>query len=139
MRYIVLFLMSFSAFAGYVEDSRVEIKNRFINNIKPYRYQIAKKTGSQVVNIGAYFKDNPQSLQASCVDVATCDGSLAIVALWESKIPEVQADIAAAVQTKADRIIELNEIRSMIGDVNASALPPWHKKLLRRLIRELKD
>lgn len=50
-----------------------------------------------------------------------------------------KADRIAIETARLERIAELNEIRAMIKDINNSSKPPWEKKLLRRLIRELRD
>lgn len=49
------------------------------------------------------------------------------------------AERATKAQERADRKAEIQELRDHIQDVNSSDLPGWHKKILRRLIRELKD
>jgi len=45
----------------------------------------------------------------------------------------------AKILEREEREAEIAEIKAMIADVNASDLPPWHKKLLRVLIRDMKE
>lgn len=51
-------------------------------------------------------------------------------------------DITAGVQAKQDAIQadkdELTQIKAMVTTIENSNLPLWHKKLLKRLVRELK-
>lgn len=50
-------------------------------------------------------------------------------------------DAAQAVkaQEKADAKAERQEIKGFIQDVNSSDLPQWHKKILKRVIRDMRD
>lgn len=40
---------------------------------------------------------------------------------------------------RQERRDEILALKALIADVNASDLPPWHKKILRKLIRDLKE
>lgn len=58
---------------------------------------------------------------------------------WSWSIEDVTAEEE---QKEADRLAEKEErqqIKAMISDVNASDKPNWEKKLLKRLIRDMKD
>lgn len=50
-----------------------------------------------------------------------------------------EAEIAAIEQEKSDRKAEIALIKATKDDINNSDLPPWHKKILRRLIKELRE
>jgi len=54
-----------------------------------------------------------------------------------------ESDITDEVQAEADakeaRRIDIQQVKAMLSDINSSSLPPWHKQLLRRLARELKE
>ena len=48
-------------------------------------------------------------------------------------------DAAAKEAEKQARKDEISEIRAMKDQINNSTLPAWHKKLLKRLIKELRE
>lgn len=49
------------------------------------------------------------------------------------------AEIAAAAAAKADRLADLTEIKGFLTDIANSDLKPWHKKILRFLVKEAKE
>lgn len=51
---------------------------------------------------------------------------------------QVQSEKDAKDQERADRKAEIQEIKGFIQNVNDSDLPNWHKKILKKLIRDLK-
>lgn len=58
---------------------------------------------------------------------------------YEVEIVDITAEVEAREAARLARLEELTEIRGMIDDINNSDLKPWLKKLLKRLVRELKD
>lgn len=49
------------------------------------------------------------------------------------------AEKAAKIQEKLDRKAEILELKGFLSDINDSDLPSWHKKILKKLVRDLKE
>ena len=58
---------------------------------------------------------------------------------YSIEILDTDAEEEAEETAKAERKAEMQELKTFITNVNESQLPVWHKKLLKVLIRELKD
>lgn len=58
---------------------------------------------------------------------------------YSISVEDISAQLAEKEAAKQARKDELNEIRLMLGTIKDSDLPAWHKKLLKRLVKELKD
>ena len=52
---------------------------------------------------------------------------------------DITSEINAIEAEKQARLTELQQIRAMVTNIEESGLPLWHKKLLKRLIKELRD
>lgn len=82
------------------------------------------------VDVMELLEDNTE---IKIADKCSYDADYTIV---EIDTTQEKEDAAAA---KAERQADIQAIKAMKSDINASDLPGWRKKILRRLIKELKD
>ncbi len=61
------------------------------------------------------------------------------IVIDDAKKAVKDAEKAQKIQDKIDRKTERDEVRGFIQTINESDLPVWHKKILKRIIRDLKD
>jgi hypothetical protein len=55
------------------------------------------------------------------------------------EVEDISQELANREAEKQARKQEIAQIKNMLDNINSSDLPPWHKKLLKRLIKELKE
>lgn len=147
MRYLLLLLLSFNIFAGHFivkikpnnskhgelsinAQSQEDAKNKLIKWIE--RQKVYKGVWSESQD-GSIVERVTQDLEGNEITQYFKPNNFSV------KIKDHTAEHAAEEAEKKARKDEIAQIKKMIKNINDSDKPAWEKKLLKRLVKELKD
>jgi hypothetical protein len=153
MKYLLLILLSLNSYAQFEAtltpldikeqpvsikvNSEDQIKISILDWIKRHKYFRTEWSKTDVNSIASVEEDviamvdDEEVISKVTMYLNPINFSITI----EDKTAEEEAEETA----KAERKAEMQELKTFINNVNESQLPAWHKKLLKVLIRELKD
>ena len=153
MKILFLLLLSFNVFASFIavispeksEEAKMQIKAKNLNKLKE---EIIQWASTQKYYKTEWSKTDVNSIASVEEDVITMVDDEEVISKvtmylnpinFSITIEDKTAEEEAEETAKAERKAEMQELKTFITDVNESQLPVWHKKLLKVLIRELKD
>tara|TARA_R110000868_G_C10972634_1_gene770644 strand:+ start:26904 stop:27338 length:435 start_codon:yes stop_codon:yes gene_type:complete len=144
MKYLIILLFTFNAYAEFkveiIPDNTSWAKGGFEkqDEVKAKEHLLKIINKSQWMKTKWNYVESPISRTKKGMD------GIEVTTYMHPKnftyeIKDMTEEIAAEEAAKAADKAERQELKAMKSDVNASDLPNWHKKILRRYLKSLRD
>ena len=153
MKYLLLILLSLNSYAQFEAtltpldikeqpvsikvNSEDQIKISILDWIKKHKYFKTEWSNIDAGSIASVEEDVIEMVDEE--EVITKVTKYLNPINFSITIEDKTAEIEAEETARAGRKAEMQELKTFITNINESQLPNWHKKLLKVLIRELKE